>query len=153
MRRSGIGVAGAFLVLAGCAGGADVEEATPGKRVLVATGAVAPYSPAVLADDFVFLSGQIGIAPGRRGLVPGGIAAETRQALENVRALVQASGASLSDVAQCTVFLDDIGNYGAMNEVYLEFFPTEPPARTAVAVAGLPLGAAVEVACIVVVRQ
>lgn len=136
------------LAAAGCAGNAGVGDATPGKRVLVATGNIAPYSPAVLAGDFVFLSGQIGIARGR-GLVEGGITPETRQALENVRSLVQEVGASMSDVAQCTVYLADIRDYGAMNDVYSEFFPSEPPARTAIAVAGLPASASVEIACIV----
>lgn len=111
-----------------------------------------PYSDAVRVGDLLFLSGTVGQAPGTRQLVPGGIEAETRQALMNIRANVEAHGSSMDRVAKCTVFLADIGDFEAMNKVYREFFPREKPVRTTVGVGGLPMGARVEIECIAVVR-
>jgi 2-iminobutanoate/2-iminopropanoate deaminase len=113
----------------------------------------APYSPGIRAGDLLFLSGTTGVRPGTRELVPGGIAAETRQALENVRATLRAAGYELRDVVKCTVFLADIRDYDAMNVVYAGFFPADPPARSALGVAGLPLGARVEIECLAAVRR
>lgn len=107
-----------------------------------------PFSPAVRVGNLLFLSGQIGNLPGTRQLVPGGIAAETRQTLENIRHVLEAAGSNLGRVVKCTVFLADIADYGAMNEVYATFFPTDPPARSTVAGSGLALGARVEIECI-----
>lgn len=89
------------------------------------------------------VSGQIGLGPS--GLVEGGMAAELRQAMANLRGLVEAAGASLDDVVKTTVFLVDMADYAAMNEIYCEEFGDHRPARSAVAVAALPLGASVEV--------
>ena len=89
---------------------------------------LAPYSPAIRSGGFLFLSGQVGLRPGSRELVPGGVAPETRQALENVRTILAAAGLSPHDVVKCTVFLVDMAEYAAMNTVYGEFFATEPPA-------------------------
>jgi reactive intermediate/imine deaminase len=134
-----------LLVVACASGGTDT-----GREVIAPPGAstVAPYSPAVRAGTLVFLSGQIGIRPGTRELAAGGVAAETGQALENVRTLLSAAGLDPSDVVKCTVFLADIRDYDAMNAVYGRFFASEPPARSAVGVSGLPLGARVEIECI-----
>lgn len=107
-----------------------------------------PFSPAVRVGNLIFLSGQVGARPGTRELVPGGVTAETRQALENIRAVLAAAGSSMERVVKCTVFLADIAEYAQMNGVYATFFPTDPPARSTVAGSGLALNARVEVECI-----
>ncbi len=104
---------------------------------------VGPYTPIVRAGEWLVCSGQIGIADG--ALVDGGLEAQTRQALANLADLLAGEGASLADVVKTTVFLADMGDYAAMNEVYTAAFGDHRPARSAVAVAGLPLGARVEI--------
>jgi len=107
-----------------------------------------PFSEAVGVGGLLFVSGQIGNQPGTLDLAPGGIAAETRQTLENMRAILERHGSSLDRVVKCTVFLADIGEWAAMNEVYRTFFPERPPARSALGTSGLALGARVEIDCI-----
>ena len=109
-----------------------------------------PFSEAVRAGDTLYLSGQIGIKPGTLELVPGGIAGESRQALENIRTTLETHGYSLRDVVKCTVMLADIGEWAAFNEVYRGFFAPPYPARSAFGTSGLALGARVEVECIAV---
>ncbi|HVC24923.1 MAG TPA: Rid family detoxifying hydrolase [Acidimicrobiales bacterium] len=104
---------------------------------------VGPYSPAVRAGDFVVCSGQVGIVDGE--LVAGGVAAQLAQAVANVAAVLGREGASLADVVKTTVFLVDMADFDAMNGAYLEAFGDHLPARSAVAVRGLPLGADVEI--------
>jgi reactive intermediate/imine deaminase len=94
------------------------------------------------------VSGQIGNVPGTLALVPGGIGPEARQALENIRSILLRNGSSMAAVAKCTVFLADMTEWSAFNEVYVEFFPAPPPARSALGANGLALGARVEVECI-----
>ena len=106
-----------------------------------------PFSDAVRAGDLLFVSGKLGIPPGTRGLVDGGIGPETRQTLENIKATLERLGSGMDRVAKCTVFLADMAEWPAMNEVYRTFF-THPPARSAVAVSGLALDARVEIECI-----
>ena len=109
---------------------------------------VGPYTPAVRAGDLVILSGQVGATPGPDGkpqLVEGGTEAELRQALANVRTLLATQGGSLDDVVKTTVFLVDMGDYAMLNEVWMATFADPRPARTAIGVASLPLGARVEV--------
>lgn len=122
------------------------------KEVLQVPGAVAglPFSAAVRVGNVIYLSGQIGNRIGTREVVPGGVTAETRQALENIGTVLEAAGSSLDRVFKCTVFLADIGEYSAMNEVYASVFPTDPPARSTVAGSGLALGARVEIECMAV---
>ena len=118
------------------------------RRVIQTTqapGAIGPYSQAIVVEPFLFTAGQIGLDPETKKLVPGGIEAETRQALQNVRAIVEAAGGRLDDVVKTTVFLATMDDFAAMNRVYAEFFPQRPPARSTVAVAGLPVGARVEI--------
>jgi 2-iminobutanoate/2-iminopropanoate deaminase len=107
-----------------------------------------PYSPGIKAGGLVWASGQIGVTPGTRTLVPGGVGPETRQAMENIGRVLEAAGTSLARVVKCTVFLTDINDFAAMNEVYATFFPVDPPARATVAVSALVAGAHVEIDCI-----
>jgi 2-iminobutanoate/2-iminopropanoate deaminase len=104
-----------------------------------------PFSQVVEANGFVFLAGQIGDAPGSHGPVPGGIEAETRAMLENVGRLLRAAGLDYRDVVKATVYLTDIADFAAMNGVYREFFPVEPPTRATVAVSALAASARIEI--------
>ncbi len=104
---------------------------------------VGPYTPIVKAGPWLVSSGQIGIADG--ALVDGGLEAQFRQAMENLAALFHSMGASLGDVTKTTVFLTDMNDYAAMNSIYTEAFGNHRPARSAVAVKGLPLGALIEI--------
>lgn len=138
-----------FLLLAGCA-------ASPQRRIIATEGApkaLAVYSQAVQAGNTLYLAGQIGLDPATRKLVEGGVQAETRRAIENCRAILEAAGFSLKDVVQVQVLLGDIADYQAMNEVYATFFTESPPARAAFAVAALPAGAKVEVLMTAVKRK
>lgn len=107
-----------------------------------------PYSPAVRAGDFVFVSGQGPIDPATNTLRDGDIREQTRLALENIRRILQACGASLADVVQCTVFLADAADFAAMNEVYAEFFGPDKPARTTVEAKFVLPGMKIEIDCI-----
>jgi len=107
-----------------------------------------PFSEAVRLGDTVYLSGQIGRLPGTMTLVPGGIRAESKQTLENIRATLVANGLSMDAIVKCTVMLADIGEWGAFNEVWRAFFHKPFPARSALGANGLALGARVEVDCI-----
>ncbi|MBC8248253.1 MAG: RidA family protein [Anaerolineales bacterium] len=119
------------------------------KREVIATreapAAVGPYSQAIRVGDFVFTAGQLAIDPATGKLVEGGIEEQTRQVLRNITAVLEAAGSSLDKVMKTTVFLKDMGDFKAMNGVYASFFANEPPARSTVEVANLPLGALVEV--------
>ena len=106
-----------------------------------------PFSEAVRAGDLLFLSGEIGSQPGKMALVPGGITPEARQAIENVRGILQRHGSTLADVVQCTVFLADMKEWPAFNSVYREYFKAPFPARSATGATGLALGARVELQC------
>ena len=110
--------------------------------------AIGPYSVGVKAGHFVFCSGQLGMDQETGDLVPGGVEAETRMALTNLSNILQAAGSSLDRVVKTTVFLRDINDFARMNAVYAEFFPSEPPARSAFQVAALPRGGAVEIEAI-----
>ncbi len=96
-----------------------------------------PFSQVVEANGFVFLAGQVGDAPGSAGALPGGIEAETRAMLDNVGRLLNAVGLDYPDVVKCTVYLRDFNDFEAMNGVYREYFPTEPPTRATVGVTAL----------------
>ncbi|HEX7950017.1 MAG TPA: RidA family protein [Candidatus Limnocylindrales bacterium] len=104
-----------------------------------------PFSKVVEANGFVFLAGQVGDAPGRDGAVPGGIEAETRQMLDNVGRLLRAVGLSYGDVVKATVYLRDFDEFGQMNAVYREYFPSEPPTRATVGVTALARDFRVEI--------
>ena len=110
-----------------------------------------PFSEAVQVGNLLFVSGQIGSVPGTLSLAPGGIGPESRQALENIRAILERRGAALADVVKCTIFLADISEWGAFNKVYREFFSPPYPARSALGGTALVFGARTEVECIAVV--
>lgn len=110
-----------------------------------APAAVGPYSQAIVANGFVFTSGQIALIPAEGKLLDGGVQAQARQVLQNLQAVLEAAGTSLNNVVKTTVFLADINDFLAVNEIYGEFFSENPPARSAFEVANLPLGALVEI--------
>ncbi|GMV10618.1 MAG: hypothetical protein AMXMBFR55_23520 [Gemmatimonadota bacterium] len=111
-----------------------------------------PFSPAVQVGNLLFLAGQIGTsASAQGGVVPGGIQAETRQTMENIKDVLAKSGSSLDRVVKCTVFMADMREWDAMNEVYATYFPRNKPARSAFGATGLALGARVEIECIAAV--
>lgn len=113
-----------------------------------APGAIGPYSQAVKAGGFVFCSGQIPIDTATGEFVPGGVAEQTEQVLKNLSAVLKAAGSSLEGVVKTTVFLADMNDFAAMNEVYGRYFSTNKPARATVQAARLPRDARVEIECI-----
>lgn len=113
--------------------------------------AIGPYSVAIRAGMFVFTSGQLGLDPQSGTLVPGGIEAETRQALTNIRHVLEASGSDLQAVVKTTVFLKDMADFSKMNAIYGEFFTENPPARSTVQ-AALPKGGSVEIETIALAK-
>lgn len=140
------------LVLAGCqpageSSGVEIEYLnSPAYE-----GMSLPFTEAVRVGDLLFLAGKIGNIPGSRDLVPGGIQGETRQILESFKATVERFGSSMDRVVKCTVFMADIAEWSQMNEVYVEFFPNNKPARSALGVSGLALDARVEIECVAAV--
>ncbi len=112
--------------------------------------AIGPYSQAIEARGMVFASGQLGLDPATGAFAEGGIKEQTRQSLTNAKHILEEAGTDLAHVVKTTVFLSDMDNFGAMNEVYAEFFTQPFPARSAVAVKTLPKNALVEVECIAV---
>lgn len=135
---------GVLVPLTGCA--------SAGSRHVVNPPGISPlvpaYSVAIRDGDFVFVSGMTGIKPGTQDIIDGGVAVQTRQTLENIRTSLTSAGATMANVAECTVFLVDMADYAAMNTVYIEFFRVNPPARATLAVTALPRPAArVEIKC------
>ena len=123
------------------------------KKVIATTnapGAIGPYSQATKAGSLVFVSGQLPIDPAT-GVMPEDVAAQTKQSLTNGKAIVEAAGGSMADVVKTTVFLADMNDYARMNEIYMEEFGDHRPARSAVAVKELPLGATIEIEAVATV--
>jgi 2-iminobutanoate/2-iminopropanoate deaminase len=138
------------LPLSACGAASPAPASAPELRFITPEGPWPyPFSPAVRVGDLLYLSGQIGsrVENGQMVLVPGGIEAETRQTLENIREVLERSGSSLDRVVRCLVMLDDMSEWPRMNEVYATFFPGPKPARSALGADGLALGARVEIEC------
>lgn len=133
-------------------GALRAQDRPPEVKYIVPQGAAAtlPFSPAVRVGHMLYLSGQLGTDSTNR-LVPGGIEAETRQTLTNIKRLLEANGSSMDRVVKCLVMLADIGEWARMNTVYVTFFPTHRPARSAFGATGLALGARAEIECIATV--
>jgi 2-iminobutanoate/2-iminopropanoate deaminase len=108
---------------------------------------IGPYSQAIMAGGFVFVAGEKGIDPSTGKVVSGGIAAETRQTLENIKVILEAAGSSLGHAVSTVVYLGEMSDFAAMNEVYAQYFTVNPPGRTTVAVKELPAGVVVEIQC------
>ncbi len=115
--------------------------------------AIGPYSQAIKANGFVFASGQIPIDPATGQFVAGGITEQTEQVMKNVAAVLVAAGSGLDRIVKTTVFLADMEEFAAMNEVYAKFFTSDPPARATVQAAGLPRNARVEIEVIALVEE
>lgn len=111
--------------------------------------AIGPYSVGVKIGHLAFISGQLGFDPQSGVLVEGGVEAQTHQALKNLRAILESNGTSLENVVKTTVFLMDMADFAKVNAIYAEYFTVNPPARSAVQVAGLPKGGLVEIEAIV----
>lgn len=107
--------------------------------------AIGPYSQAIKANGFVFVSGQVALDPKTQQLIEGGIAQQTERVMENLKGIVEAAGSNMSKVVKTTVFLTDMNDFSAMNEVYGRYFPTQPPARATVQVSRLPKDVKVEI--------
>lgn len=128
----------------------------PPKEVIIPVGGakpLAPYSPGIRLGELVFTSGQVALDPETGKLVEGGVEAQTRQAMINLGKVLEAAGSSFASALKVTIFMVDINDYAAINQVYGEFFPQDPPARSAVQVSALPAGALVEIEAIAVVTQ
>jgi 2-iminobutanoate/2-iminopropanoate deaminase len=125
---------------------------TPERQTITAgdaPAAVGPYSHAVRSGGFLFLSGQTPLDPSTGQLVEGDIGEHTRQCLRNLQAVCEAAGAQLADAVRCGIYVTDISTFGDVNAAYAEFFPSDPPARSTIGVASLPVGAQVEIDAIV----
>ena len=116
-----------------------------------APAAVGPYSQAIKLNDFVFTAGQIGLDPATGKLVEGGVEAQAQQVMKNLQNVLAAAGSSFDKVVKTTIFVADMGDFATVNGIYGSYFPANPPARSTVQAAALPLGALIEIECIALV--
>jgi reactive intermediate/imine deaminase len=137
------------IPLSASAAQGGIEYLNSGK-VLPAT---LPFSEGVRVGNTLYLSGQLGIVPGSMKLAAGGIAEETRQAMQNIKTSLEANGFALTNLVKCTAMLADMSEWGAFNDVYKTFFPVHFPARSAFGTSGLALGARVEIECVAAVAK
>lgn len=123
------------------------KQDSPLRRVITLenTPVSRPYSPAVEVGNMLYVSGQIALDPATGKLIEGGFEEQARQTLSNLKTVIEKAGYKLEDVVRCTVLLTDINNYAPMNRIYMEYFPSDPPARMAFAVRDLPMGALIEI--------
>ena len=115
--------------------------------------AIGPYSQAIKAGNFIYTSGQIGLSPVTNTLAGDDIVSQTRQALDNLKAVLTEAGSDMAHVVKVTVYLKDLNDYGKVNDIYKDYFPEIKPARSAVQVARLPKDALVEIECVAVIRD
>ncbi len=113
--------------------------------------AIGPYSQAIRTESMIYTAGQIGLEPATGELVAGGVEEQTRQVLNNLRSVLEAAGSSLEHVVKTTVFLKDMNDFTKMNSIYAEYFGENPPARSTIAVAGLPKGGLVEIEAVALI--
>ncbi len=113
--------------------------------------AIGPYSQAIATDSMVYTAGQIGLIPSTGELIEGGVEEQTRQALTNLSSVLDAAGSNMANVIKTTVFLKDMGDFPKMNAIYAEFFGENPPARSTIAVAGLPKSGLVEIEAVALI--
>lgn len=118
-----------------------------------APAAVGAYSQGIKANGFVFTAGQVPLVPETKKMVEGGIKEQTRQSLENVKGVLEAAGSSMANVVKTTVFLADINDFADFNAVYSEYFPENPPARSAIQAGALPLGAMIEIEAVALLES
>ncbi len=126
-----------------------------GKKIISsekAPKAIGPYSQAIVVENLVFTAGQVGLDPVTMELVEGGVEAQTRQVLTNLKNVLEKADSGLNFIIKTTVFLRDMGDFATMNSVYAEFFPENPPARSTIQVAGLPKDALVEIEAMALLR-
>ncbi len=114
---------------------------------------IGPYSQAIIAGNLIFTAGQIPIDPATNQVVQGDIKEQTRRVLENLRAILESVGATFDDVVKVTIYMKDLNEFSAMNEVYSEYFKNSPPARTTVEVSRLPRDVRIEIDLIAIVKQ
>jgi 2-iminobutanoate/2-iminopropanoate deaminase len=140
------------LILLLVVGGAPCALAQAKRTVQTdnAPKAIGPYNQAVIAGNTVYVSGQLGIDPATGRFIEGTVKEQTRQALDNLAAILDAAGSKLSDVVSCTVYLKDMNDFATMNDAYATRFPANPPARATVQVARLPKDGLVEISCVAV---
>lgn len=118
-----------------------------------APAAAGPYSHAIISNGMVFASGQVGLVPETRTMIEGGIQEQTHQVIKNLTAVLSDAGCTLADVVKTTVFLKDMNDFATMNEIYGTYFTENPPARSTIQVARLPLDAMIEIECIAVLSK
>jgi 2-iminobutanoate/2-iminopropanoate deaminase len=122
-------------------------------RTSGAPNAIGPYSQAIKAGGFVYTSGQIGLSPVTNALAGDDIAAQTHQALDNLKAVLEAAGSDMGGVVKVTIYLKDLNDYAKVNDIYKDYFPDVKPARSAVQVARLPKDALIEIECVAVIKD
>lgn len=140
----------AFLVSTACRN--EEKKEIVARRVVTFdnTPAKRPYTPAIEVNNTLYVSGQIAVDRSTGKLIEGGIEEQARQVLKNLKDVIEKAGYSMENIAKCTVLLADISTYAAVNQIYMEFFPKDPPARVAFAVKDLPMGALIEIDAIAV---
>jgi reactive intermediate/imine deaminase len=150
MKVSAWFVAGLVLLFMGCSAPANKPAASKPEYINSAEAQKRglPFSQAVRVNSILFLAGQMGIEPATGKLAPGGLEPEARQALENIKTVLEQNGRSMADVVKCTVFLADIGEWARFNEIYKQYFKPPYPARSALGVNGLANGGRLEIECI-----
>ncbi len=160
MKHTAILLAAGFIFMVGISCSSQSQsskkEVSMSRQVVStdkAPAAIGPYSQAIVAGNFVFTAGQIPIDPKTSQLVTGDIQTQTRLVLENLKAVLEAAGTDLAHVVKTTVFLRDMNDFGAMNEVYARYFPKNPPARSAVQAARLPKDVGIEIECVAVLPE
>jgi 2-iminobutanoate/2-iminopropanoate deaminase len=151
MKKSLIIILVLFLILSFSVDRGDQDKKTVRRVITIDnTQTKRPYSPAIEVNNTLYVSGQIGVDQATGKLVEGKIEEQTRQVLKNLKNVIEKAGYSMDNVAKCTVLLSDISFYSTVNQIYMEFFPKDPPARMAFAVKDLPMGAMIEIDAIAV---